>query len=96
MRNEDILKIANFFRKLRVCCASLSLKKAIRIENSSLTKEVQDLKAKQNDQVMYSVDPATVLFLNSAQTCSFQIEQVCCLFLLSPMWNLSVIVLICE
>lgn len=33
----------------------MSLKKAIRTENSSLAKEVQDLKAKQNDQVMYSV-----------------------------------------
>lgn len=40
----------------------MSSKKAIRTENSSLTKEVQDLKAKQNDQVMYLVDPATIFF----------------------------------
>lgn len=41
-----------FPQKIKVCSAYVSLKKAIRTENSSLTKEVQDLKAKQNDQVM--------------------------------------------
>ena len=40
-------------QKIKVCCTYVSLKKAIRTENSSLTKEVQDLKAKQNDQVIY-------------------------------------------
>lgn len=40
------------FQKIKACFAYVSLKKAIRTENSSLTKEVQDLKAKQNDQVM--------------------------------------------
>ncbi|KAF0886548.1 KTN1 protein, partial [Crocuta crocuta] len=34
---------------------------AIRTENSSLAKEVQDLKAKQNDQVMYSSNTAFLL-----------------------------------
>jgi hypothetical protein len=39
----------------------VSLKKAVRTENSTLVKEVQALKAKQNDQVMCIADPATVL-----------------------------------
>lgn len=55
---------------MKVCCAYVSLKKAIRTENSSLTKEVQELKAKQNDQVMYLVDLAALL--NDGQTCYIQ------------------------
>lgn len=50
---------------------------AIRTENSSLTKEVQDLKAKQNDQVMYLVDPATI-FTNRPVT--FKHSYSVCLF----------------
>uniref|UniRef100_A0A2K5E372 Kinectin 1 n=1 Tax=Aotus nancymaae TaxID=37293 RepID=A0A2K5E372_AOTNA len=49
-----ILKLAIFFQKIKACFAYVSLKKAIRTENSSLTKEVQDLKAKQNDQVSFA------------------------------------------
>lgn len=48
-----------------MCCACMFLKKAIRTEHSSLTKEVQDLKAKQNDQVICMGDPVTALLTSN-------------------------------
>lgn len=67
------------------------LKKAIRTENSSLTKEVQDLKAKQNDQVMYLVDPETIFTTNLLHS------NIASLFVLPfSTWYLLIVVLICE
>lgn len=87
------MKQAIFPQKIKVCSAYVSLKKAIRTENSSLTKEVQDLKAKQNDQVRNLIDYATIFFKTMDRPDTFKhSHSVVCLFLPSPKWNLSIVV----